>query len=241
MKILVEDLGRSFTVLNIYGPTHDRPQLWNELLAKLFLKDPSLILGGDLNFSTGAAESWGQKSQINSLSIFFAHKLEGAGLIDVNPIRLGPTWRNKRMGEDYIAKRLDHFLISSSLVEEPLLFRQWTGTRGESYHFLIFLELAGATKKLAIPFKFNSTWLKEESFQKLVQEVWVPLVPIERATLQFVRNLKELKIATKAWEKQRKQQLDADLVETEADLQTLYDSAKGGFASPEQKDSLLSL
>jgi hypothetical protein len=113
MKIFVEDLGRSFTVLNIYGPTHDHPKFWNDLLAKYFLKYPSLILGGDLNFSIGAAESWGQKSQIDSLSTFFAHKLEGAGLIDVNPIRLGPTWRNKRMGEDYIAKWLDCFLISS--------------------------------------------------------------------------------------------------------------------------------
>jgi len=65
---------------------------------------------------------------------------------------------------------------------------------------------------LARPFKFNSGWLKEESFQRLVREVWVPLVPIERASVQFARNLKELKIATKAWEKQRKQQLEADLI-----------------------------
>jgi hypothetical protein len=26
MKFFVEDLGRSFTVLNIYGPTHEHPQ-----------------------------------------------------------------------------------------------------------------------------------------------------------------------------------------------------------------------
>jgi hypothetical protein len=43
MKIFVEDLGRSFTVLNIYGPTQDRPQFWNALLEKSFLKDPFLI------------------------------------------------------------------------------------------------------------------------------------------------------------------------------------------------------
>jgi hypothetical protein len=76
-------------------------------------------LGGDLNFSIGAVESWGQRAQDDSLSDFFVHKLGEAGLIDIAPIRLGPTWRNKRLGEDHIAKRLDHFLISSLLVEEP--------------------------------------------------------------------------------------------------------------------------
>jgi hypothetical protein len=56
------------------------------------------------------------------------HKLEHTSLIDVSPIKISPTWRNKRLREDYISKRLDRFLISISLVEEPLLFRQWTGS-----------------------------------------------------------------------------------------------------------------
>jgi hypothetical protein len=138
MIVFVEDLGRSFTVLSIYGPTQDRPQFWNALLEKYFVKDHSLILGGDLNFSIGAVESWGHRSQTDSLSDFIMHKLEEVGLIDVL-IKINPNWRNKRLGEDCIAKRLDHFLISSALVEEPLLFRQWTGLGGESNHFSIFL------------------------------------------------------------------------------------------------------
>jgi hypothetical protein len=68
-----------------------------------------LILGGDLNFSIGEVESWGQRSQAYSLFDFFVHKLGEARLIDITPIRLEPTWRNKRMGEDHIAKRLDQF------------------------------------------------------------------------------------------------------------------------------------
>jgi hypothetical protein len=53
MNVFVEELGKYFTVLNIYGPTQDRPQFWNTLLAKYFIKDSFLILGGDLNFSIG--------------------------------------------------------------------------------------------------------------------------------------------------------------------------------------------
>jgi hypothetical protein len=75
------------------------------------------------------------------------------------------------------------------------------GTGGEFDHFPIFLELVGVLKNPASLFKFNSAWLKEESFQNLVKEVWAPLDHTERATVQFARNLKELKITTKAREK----------------------------------------
>jgi hypothetical protein len=43
----------------------------------------------------------------------------------------------------------------------------------------MFLEVAGATKKPVNPFKFNSCGLKDESFIKMVKEIWVPLGPIE--------------------------------------------------------------
>jgi hypothetical protein len=228
---LLKIWGDPLQVLNIYGPTHDWPQFWNALLEKSFLKYPALILGGDLNFSIGAVESWGHRSQVDSLSDFFVHKLEEVGLIDVAPIKISPTWRNKRLGEDYIAKRLDRFFISNSLVEEPLLFRQWTGSGGESDHFPIFLEIAGASRKPTSPFKFNSAWLKEESFLKLVKEVWMPIGHSEREVVQFARNLKELKTTTKSWEKRRKQQMEHDLIQTETDLQSLYDSVKGGLTT----------
>jgi hypothetical protein len=162
-------------------------------------------------------------------------------MIDISPTKLGPTWRNKRLGEDHIAKRLDHFLISNWLVEEPILFRQWVGSGGESDHYPIFMEIAGATRKPASPFKFNSGWLKEESFIKLVKEVWAPLGPTERVAVQFARNLKSLKIATKSWEKRKKQQLEQDIISMEEALQSLYDSEKGGFSTPTEKEALLSL
>jgi hypothetical protein len=33
------------------------------------------------------------------------------GLIDVATIKLSPTWRNKRVGDDRVSKRVDKFLI----------------------------------------------------------------------------------------------------------------------------------
>jgi hypothetical protein len=58
----MEDMGRCFMVLNVYGPTQDRIPFWENLLNKYFLKNEDLILGGDLNYSLGMAESWGQRA-----------------------------------------------------------------------------------------------------------------------------------------------------------------------------------
>jgi hypothetical protein len=62
----------------------------------------------------------------------------------------------------------------------------------------------------------------------------VPLVPTERETVQFTRNLKELKITTKAWEKQRKQQLEADLVKTKT-IFKLYMTLQKEALPPQNK------
>jgi hypothetical protein len=55
---------------------------------------------------------------MDCLSGYFIRKLEVVGLLDIEPTKLTPTWRNKRIGEDKIAKRLDHFLISEGFLDE---------------------------------------------------------------------------------------------------------------------------
>jgi hypothetical protein len=40
------------------------------------------------------------------------HKLD-----DIEPLKMTPTWRNGRSGEDVVAKRLDRFLVSEDLLE----------------------------------------------------------------------------------------------------------------------------
>jgi len=65
------------------------------------------------------------------------------------------------------AKSLPHFYPYGGL-SSSLLFRQWVGSRGESDHYLIFLEVAENTRKLEIPFKFKFSWLKEEECINLV-------------------------------------------------------------------------
>ena len=69
-------------------------------------------MGGDINLSLSEREVWGSSERVDSLGNFFYALIDSKYLIDVQPLKLEPTWRNNRSGEQAIAKRLDRFLIS---------------------------------------------------------------------------------------------------------------------------------
>ena len=111
MEVIYPDFDFSFVVVNVYGPCQARVAFWNAFMSKYLLNGKNLIIGGDLNFSLVNAEAWGPSARIDPLSDYFAHLLLSHKLIDVNFIKAKPTWRNRRTGEERIAKRLDRFLI----------------------------------------------------------------------------------------------------------------------------------
>jgi hypothetical protein len=68
----------------------------------------------------GLSEVWGVHARADPLAGYFTQKLVECKLFDIEPTKLKPTWRNNRVGEDSIAKRLDRFLIVDSLLEKQL-------------------------------------------------------------------------------------------------------------------------
>lgn len=142
MEVVCPDFPTSFQIVNIYGPCQGREHFWTDLLSKSLMKAPLMVVGGDLNFSLGRAEAWGPSAREDPLSDFFFQALSDNKLIDPSPINLKPTWRNRRTGEDRIAKRLDRFLISEGLISRVPLLRQWVDEIGNSDHFPIFLDLS---------------------------------------------------------------------------------------------------
>lgn len=81
------------------------------------------------------------------------------------------------------------------LVGKIPIFQQWIGSRGDSEHHPIFLELKGGSKKPGNPFKFNPCWLNEDNYIKLIKEKWVPLdqLSLQSVAHQFMENLKKVK------------------------------------------------
>ena len=80
-------------------------------------KGEKLILGGDLNFSLGFSEIWGNRARLDPLFYFFTKSLENYDLVDVVPSVMLPTWNNRRVGANNISKRLDRFLLSTDLLD----------------------------------------------------------------------------------------------------------------------------
>eukprot|EP00253_Pinus_taeda_P005167 PITA_05167 len=183
----------------------------------------NMVLSGDLNFSIGSVEALGPAARVDPLSEFFVNAITSHNLIDVNLIKLKPTWRNRRVGEAKIVKRLNRFLLSEDLTTNIPIFRQWVGEGGNSDHFPIFLEISKHPRKLAAPFKFNASCLQEESYDKLFGETWNHLdgSSQEGKGFQFMENLKKIKKATIEWENIRRKRQKEELTQINEELQSI--------------------
>jgi hypothetical protein len=60
----------------------------------------------------------GEICQAGYTGRFSKHKIEEAGLIDVKLVKFWPTWRNNRIGEAGVSKRLNRFFIPGTLLNE---------------------------------------------------------------------------------------------------------------------------
>lgn len=89
--IFSSHFGRESHLINVYGPCTTRLTFWEHLLSRSFTLVDNLILGGDLNFSLGHAESWGHLAQIDHLSEPLANLLQDHHLVDITSPRTLPT------------------------------------------------------------------------------------------------------------------------------------------------------
>jgi hypothetical protein len=103
---------------------------------------------------------------------FTENLISSQKLVDIKPLKLVPTWRNDRSGNDSIARRLDRGLIVEGLLASSGLSRSWVEYPFISDHAPILIQLENAPLYKAFPFKFNSIWLQEAEFVKLVHLLW---------------------------------------------------------------------
>lgn len=83
----------------------------------------NLIICGDLNFTLSTCEVWGTRRREDPLGSFLKEWIEAAGLVDVWPSYLVPTWNNGRSGAYGLAKRLDQCIIKHGLFDSCAKYR----------------------------------------------------------------------------------------------------------------------
>jgi hypothetical protein len=107
---------------------------------------------------------------MDPLGAFFYDFFKRHQLIDIKPVVLSPTWRNKQTGCDAMGKRLEMFLFSKVLVCSLSKYCSWTFNLMLSYHNLIVLQLCVKEDPIRYPFNFNSSWLEDLDFIQLVKD-----------------------------------------------------------------------
>jgi hypothetical protein len=100
-------------MLNCYAPYKDRELFWQPIIDSGLLREEGIIVGGDLNFTLSAREVWGDLARSDPLADYFSSLILSSGLVDIQPTKMAPTWRNGRAGTTGISKRLDHFFLKN--------------------------------------------------------------------------------------------------------------------------------
>jgi len=133
--------------------------------------------------------------------------------------------------------------MAEALMEETFQVRQWIGAGGISNHSPVWLTLEGGTHKTPSPFKFNATWLLDESFRELVHTHWKPFDPNlgTSAGVHFAENVKKIKSLTIPWAKEKRQREERELQITEEQIEAIYQEADRGFLFDTSKDTLKSM
>ena len=82
-----------------------------------------VILGWDLNFSLNSWDVWGAFARVDRIDDFFNYHIEFVSLINIEPISMGPTLRNNRVGDEGVSKSIDRFLVLDALLQRVGKYR----------------------------------------------------------------------------------------------------------------------
>ena len=120
-----------------------------------YLKEDMFIARGDLIFTLSKSKVWVVSTRVVSKENYFKYKVEGVGLVDLEPVTLFPTWRKDRVWKVRVSKRLDRFFISKHLLNELYRIQAWLQPRGSLDHNPILIQMERHNENPTRPFKFN--------------------------------------------------------------------------------------
>jgi hypothetical protein len=218
----------------------EKRRFWTLVVDSRLLSIKNLIIAGDLNLTLSSGETWGGSASAGSLDGFFKALFQNKNLIDIEPGKVVPTWRNGRSGSDAIWKRLDRFLVSEDLLSSVGLYRSWVEYPFVSDHAPMIIQLEISPLFKAYPFKFNSQWLVDQNFTVLVHNLWTDPKFLGESGKQkrMVWKLKDLKSKTKQWAKLRTIKENSHLLKLEKDITNLLQHSLGGLRTL-QEDLIL--
>lgn len=135
------ELGKIIPLVNIYGQYNERKEYWDAFFSQDLLKKQYIIVGNDLNFATSRTKIWGEMTWMDPVAYYFLHNIEVSWLCDIEPMRFVPTWRNFRVENEGISKRINRYLVSKQRLLDSHRIKSWISLGGFSNHSLMFLQV----------------------------------------------------------------------------------------------------
>ena len=137
------------------------------------------------------------------------------------------------MGSDGISKRIDRFLIASSLIPSLQYHRVWTQPSDISDHYPICLEWNKNIGSHKFPFKFNRSWLNDPDFSSWVSSKWSALYPSPSSSdcVLLTHKIHTLKQDVKVWIKEKGAVLNSKALRLDSDICSILSGSVCGILS----------
>lgn len=91
-KVFCKSLGFFLSIINVYGSYDGCHNFWDSLFSSQSVKYDSLVIGGDMNLTLNYIEVWGHSVMSDRLVDFFQYHFEASRWVNIEPIKLRPTW-----------------------------------------------------------------------------------------------------------------------------------------------------
>ena len=147
------------------------------------------VIAGNFNEPLNSSDKLGGKELSISRSLLLKDCLDKCNMIDLGFSGSRFTWTNRRDAHVLVQERIDRFFINidwCTLYPEALVTHL---TRCHSDHNMILLETNPTSwARQNRPFKFQSFWLSDPSFPRVVQKAWVRATCLKEAISGFSRD-----------------------------------------------------
>ncbi|KAK8571592.1 hypothetical protein V6N12_027672 [Hibiscus sabdariffa] len=158
----------------IYAPPYEEEKqcFWERLGTLRNDVNAKWCIMGDTNIVASPNEKYGGSPYDHNNAKWYHAFLENTYLMEIQSKGGEYTWSNQRSEEDEICEKLDRVLSS---LEWGFLFPKAIAIIDiaiASDHAPIVLLMNGIMKKVKRDFKFESRWLLEEEYSRMVEEEW---------------------------------------------------------------------
>nr|XP_023924361.1 uncharacterized protein LOC112035761 [Quercus suber] len=189
VKVKNSDHSWLFTVIYASPRSAERHILWNNLNKVADMHNMPWVLAGDFNEPLQEDDKFRGRLVSVNRSLLFKECLDKCNMIDIGFSRPCFTWTNRREVEALIQERIDQVFVNPSwclLYPEARVVHL---TRCYSDHSPVMLEVLPRTiTRRNRPFKFQTCWLMDPTFPRIVTQAWGQALSLVDAIEKFTKD-----------------------------------------------------